>query len=79
MQNFRSRSGSCPSGNAEEYLRTLHCIIDRMIEGMTCAELTNSISHKFIVQMIPHHRAAIGLLAHPFIRFGFYDRISLTQ
>ena len=61
MQNFRSRSGSCPSGDAEEYLRTFHCILDQMIEGMTCAELTNSISHNFIVQMIPHHRAAIEM------------------
>lgn len=28
---------------------------------MTSAELTNSISHNFIVQMIPHHRAAIEM------------------
>lgn len=59
MQNFRSRS--CDSQNAEEYLRTFHCILDRMIEGMTTAGLTNSISHNFIVQMIPHHRAAIEM------------------
>ena len=59
MQNFRSRS--CDSQNAEEYLRTFHCILDRMIEGMTTAGLTNSISHNFIVQMIPHHRAAIQM------------------
>ncbi len=28
---------------------------------MTCAELTDSISHNFIVQMIPHHEAAIKM------------------
>lgn len=32
-----------------------------MIKGMTCAEKTDSISHNFIVQMIPHHRAAIEM------------------
>ena len=28
---------------------------------MTGAELTNSISHNFIVQMIPHHEAAVAM------------------
>lgn len=32
-----------------------------MIYDMTNAPLTNSISHNFIVQMIPHHRAAIEM------------------
>lgn len=32
-----------------------------MIRGMTTANLTNSISHNFIVQMIPHHRGAIEM------------------
>lgn len=61
MQNFRGGSGSCSSQNVEEYLHTFHCILDRMIKGMTTAGLTNSISHNFIVQMIPHHRAAIEM------------------
>ena len=43
------------------YLSRFHCILDDMIEGMTTAELTNSISHNFIVQMIPHHKAAIEM------------------
>ena len=43
------------------YLSRFHCILDEMIEGMTTAELTNSISHNFIVQMIPHHQAAIEM------------------
>lgn len=43
------------------YLSTFRCILGTMIKGMTSAELTNSISHNFIVQMIPHHRAAIDM------------------
>ena len=43
------------------YLCRFYKILDEMIEGMTNAELTNSLSHNFIVQMIPHHRAAIEM------------------
>lgn len=32
-----------------------------MISGMTTASLNHSISHNFIVQMLPHHRAAIEM------------------
>lgn len=52
---------SCFSQVTQRYLDTFDCILNRMIEGMTCAKLTNSISHNFIVQMIPHHRAAIEM------------------
>ena len=52
---------SCFSQVTQKYLNTFDCILDRMIRGMTCAELTNSISHNFIVQMIPHHKAAIEM------------------
>jgi len=45
----------------EEYLRIFYMILDEMVRGMTQAELTDSISHNFIVQMIPHHRAAIEM------------------
>ena len=51
----------CLSNNTRDYLREFGCILDDMIEGMTCAELTDSISHNFIVQMIPHHEAAIRM------------------
>ncbi len=44
-----------------KYVTCFHQILDRMIFGMTTAKLTNSISHNFIVQMIPHHRAAIEM------------------
>lgn len=49
------------SNVTKAYLSRFHCILDEMIEGMTTAELTSSISHNFIFQMIPHHRAAIEM------------------
>ncbi len=49
------------SNVTKEYLNAFHCILDDMIKGMTEAELTDSISHNFIAQMIPHHRAAIEM------------------
>lgn len=49
------------SNVTKEYLDRFYCILDEMIEDMTGAELTDSISHNFIVQMIPHHRAAIEM------------------
>lgn len=52
----------CKSGsNTNEYFRKFEHILDKMIKGMTKAELNDSISHNFIVQMIPHHRAAIEM------------------
>lgn len=45
----------------EKYLITYYSILDKMISGMTSAKLTDSISHNFIVQMIPHHKAAIEM------------------
>lgn len=49
------------SRNAQAYLREYNCILKNMIQGMTCARLGNSISYNFIVQMIPHHEAAIRM------------------
>ena len=46
---------------AREYLSEYNHILDRLIDGMTNVPLTNSISHNFIVQMIPHHQAAIEM------------------
>ena len=51
----------CFSNNTKDYLRAFRYILDDMIEGMTDAELTDSISHNFIVQMLPHHEAAIRM------------------
>lgn len=54
---------------AKLYLTQFYTILDEMECGMTTAELSESISHNFIVQMIPHHRAAIemseNLLKYP--------------
>lgn len=49
------------SNVTKDYLSTYYRILDEMIRGMTEAPLTDSISQNFIVQMIPHHRAAIEM------------------
>lgn len=49
------------SNVAKCYLLRFYEILDEMIKNMTGAELTGSISHNFIVQMIPHHMAAIEM------------------
>lgn len=49
------------SSEAKSYLTRFYEILDEMIQNMTGAKLTDSISHNFIVQMIPHHRAAIEM------------------
>jgi len=49
------------SQNAKVYLCEFYKILERMIQGMTQAELTDSVSRNFIVQMIPHHEAAIEM------------------
>ena len=43
------------------YLCRFEDILEEMIADMTEAKLTGSLSHNFIVQMIPHHRAAIEM------------------
>lgn len=49
------------SNVTKKYLSRFYDILDEMIWEMSNAELTDSISHNFIVQMIPHHRAAIHM------------------
>lgn len=49
------------SENAKCYLERYREILQEMEQGMESPELTDSISHNFIVQMIPHHRAAIEM------------------
>lgn len=44
-----------------EYLCRFRQILAEMIHGMTGAPQNGSISHNFIVQMIPHHEAAIQM------------------
>lgn len=45
----------------QRYLDAYYSILNEMICGMTQAELSDSISYNFIVQMVPHHRAAIEM------------------
>lgn len=45
--------------NTQTYLDEYYCILKQMIDRMTSVQLSCSISYNFIVQMIPHHRAAI--------------------
>lgn len=45
------------SDESKHYLNCYYQILDEMIQGITTARLTQSISHNFIVQMLPHHRA----------------------
>ncbi len=47
--------------STKDYLTRFYEILDEMIRGMESAHLTDSISQNFIVQMIPHHRAAIQM------------------
>lgn len=45
----------------KRYLHTYYKILDCMIHGMSDVELTDSLSYNYIVQMVPHHRAAIEM------------------
>lgn len=49
------------SNVTKDYLMTFNKIFEEMKQKMTEAKLTNSISYNFIVQMIPHHYAAIEM------------------
>ena len=49
------------SDESKHYLCCYHQILDEMIQGITTAKLNQGISHNFIVQMVPHHRAAIRM------------------
>lgn len=43
------------------YLKTFNCILRTMISRMTEVVPINSVSHNFILQMIPHHEGAISM------------------
>lgn len=51
----------CFSNVTASYLDCFQEILNKMIFDMTSAQPTESISHTFIVQMIPHHMAAIEM------------------
>lgn len=56
------------SNVTKDYLSVYHCILDEMTAGMTEVQETDSISYDFIVQMIPHHRAAIEM-SHNILKY----------
>ena len=49
------------SDEAKRYLCCYYQILDEMIQGVSAARLTQSISQNTIVQLLPHHRAAVRL------------------
>ncbi|MCM1102501.1 MAG: DUF305 domain-containing protein [Clostridium sp.] len=65
--------------DTEAYLRNYRRILERMIEGMTQARLGDSISANFIVQMIPHHRAAIEMSENLLANSCFTPLVQIAQ
>lgn len=49
------------SNNTKTYMERYQRILYEMTEHMSSTVLTDSISGSFIIQMIPHHRAAIEM------------------
>ena len=49
------------SDEAKRYLCCYYQILDGMIQGVSAAKLTQSISHNYIVQILPQDRAAVRL------------------
>lgn len=60
------------TAETKDYLTSFYDILDTMIKEMTDAPLTDSISHNFIVQMIPHHRAAIDM-SYNLLRYSAWE------
>lgn len=56
------------SEDAKTYLCCYHQILDEMVQAMTTASLTRSVSHNAVVQLAPHQRAAVRL-ADNILRF----------
>lgn len=52
------------SEDTKNYLCCFYQTLDGMVQAMTTAGLTQSISHNFIVQMLPHHRASIQMASN---------------
>lgn len=48
----------CPLSNVmKRYLDTFYCVLETLDTSFTNAELTDSVSRNFIVQLIPHYHA----------------------
>lgn len=65
------------SEDSKAYLCCFYQLLDEMIQGMTTACLSKSISHNFIVQMTPHHRAAIQM-SNNILRFSESQMVRRT-
>lgn len=60
---------------SENYLKEYESILSTMISGMCSAKLTENISHNFIVQMIPHHMAAIKM-SENILKYTSYPKLA---
>lgn len=49
------------TSGAKRYLCCYYQILDEMIQGVTTAKLTQSISHNLTVQLLPHQQAAVRM------------------
>ena len=49
------------SDEAKRYLCCYYQILDGMVQSVSAARLTQSISHNYIVQLLPQHRSAVRL------------------
>ena len=56
------------SNVTKDYLMRYHEILEGMIQNMTHAVLSDSISHNFIIQMVYHHQGTIEM-AQNLLRF----------
>lgn len=65
------------SEDSKTYLCCFYQLLDEMIQGMTTACLSQSISHNFVVQMTPHHRAAIQM-SNNILRFSENQAVRRT-
>lgn len=68
-----------PDNSADAYLLRYNEILNTMTEEMCSAELTDSISRNFIVQMIPHHRAAVEMSENILKYTNNAELISIAQ
>jgi len=59
------------SDNTQDYLIRYCDILSNMINSMKKAQTNNSISHNFIVKMLPHHEAAVEMSKN-LLRFTTY-------
>lgn len=68
-------TNTCPlSEDAKNYLCCFYQLLDEMTQSVTTAALTQSISHNFAVQMIPHCQAAVRM-SNNILRFSEHQGV----